>query len=138
MNPFEPDPITRVPQNPEHIEAQQDAINQRRAERKAAMEPEQRVRLDIIEEVSAKLDKAQIPFALWAESAGGWFQFNRYDWDPDFDEMHRKTMDLQWSMLVTCLSHFSRTINGDILLRSPDGAVAVKFKGGQHEFNPSV
>lgn len=60
-----------IPPNLEHVEAAEAEIQAKRQAMKATMTPTELARLEVIEECSAKLEAAGVPYELWAAHDDG-------------------------------------------------------------------
>lgn len=106
-----------IPNNDEHMEAlileKQSEVDTSRAERKAKMSPEDAARLTLIEECTAKLEAARVPFMLCAsaqekitrETWIGWWIFHRLSYVPKAEPTaHYDDAFNAWlSLLPQCL-----------------------------------
>ncbi len=125
-----------LPKNDEHLEAFQATIDAQRAAQKAAMSPEQRRRVEIMESVSAQLEEAGVPFILFAaptdDGSTGFYRFLRFHYDPVGapDAAYRKRVkDALFLQLSPALAQFS-TAYDDIHFASffnADGSPAYHY-----------
>ena len=137
-----------IPPNEEHFEARQAEVDQRRAEDKAKMSPTEVARLNAIEECSAKLEAAGVPFQLWAASAdgepdrgerSGWWCFHKlsYASKANMDTYTDRVFEAQRSLLAQLLNH--QTLGAAITLmvyNSKTGHPVSVHSRGEHQFLP--
>lgn len=137
-----------IPLNDEHKEAfileQQIKVNAQRAEMKAKMTPTEVARLEVIEECSAKLEAAEVPFQLWASSADdvkarGWWCFHRLSYIPKSEPTaHENGVFDAWiTLLPQLLNH--QTTHGAITIMVYDyktGRAKSVHSHGECQFLP--
>lgn len=121
-------PTSSIPSNAEHVEARQAEINLRREERKASMDPAERLRLEVIEECSAKLEAAGVPFQLWAASDAGdekgrhtWWCFHKHAYGSmeNMDAYTDRVFESWQSLIMQLLNHQTVHANIQIAVYSP-------------------
>lgn len=126
----------------EHLEAVHADLSAKREEMKREMSPEDRHRLEVIEECAGKLDAAGAPFVLYAaheatspegKPAGwhGWWQFNRMSYSPDWKAKKEETFYAVQSLLPRILTHQSCAWPGAIVVYGPDEKPLWVFRNGE-------
>lgn len=111
--------------NAEHMEAAQEEINAKGAAMRASMSPAELARLDVIEECSAKLEAAKVPFQLWAASdigdpakgfCNGWWCFHKmsYASKEQYEQYTDREFEAWWSLIAQLLSH--QTTRGNVTI----------------------
>lgn len=137
-----------IPRNIEHYEARQMEINAERAAAKAKMTPTEVARLEVIEECSAKLEAAEVPFQLWAASSdgepgkgfrSGWWCFHKmtYASREQFEAYTDREFESWMSMLSQLLTH--QTTRGAITIvvhNSKTGKAYSVHSAGQVQYIP--
>ena len=137
-----------IPLHEEYIEAEQARIDAHRQEMKAKMTPTEQARLEVIEECSAKLEAAQVPFQLWAATDDGkegrgerinWWCFHKLSYEPKSDmKVYGDRVFEAWYCLITrLLDH--QTTYGDIVIvvhKAKTGNATSIHRAGQHQFIP--
>lgn len=97
-----------IPQNQEHLEAQQAAINEERQKRKLLMSGEEVARLELIEEFSQKMKDNNVPFLLFSRvDKKGFYQFNclTFEEDPTCEKAQIEGMN-NFNGLLDALSYY--------------------------------
>lgn len=106
----------RPPINDEHDEAVQASVDRARAEYTASRPPKEQERIKLIEEVSTKLDAAQIPFVLFASPADqdknefNFAYFHRVEWlsqEIPYKERYKRSTDIFAFMEGMALAFFN-------------------------------
>lgn len=137
----------RIPANEEHVEAVQAETNAKRAAMKETMSPEDRARLEVIEECVAKLEAAKVPFVLWAASDitppegypqgwCGWWQFNKLVYDCPFDNIHERSFYANQSLYGHVLSYHSRLLYGPVIAYDEHKQPRILFERGERHVIP--
>ncbi len=126
-----PDTNTVPPVN-EHMEAYQAQVNEQRAEKVASLSPEEQARMGVIESVSSQLEKAGIPFVVWAspmtnDKTPVFWRFNRLEYLPD-DTPFPTRSDLMMRIL------FWRLAPTIANWTTAGGAKFISFFGKEKEF----
>jgi len=128
-----------IPNNAEHFEAVQEDLNRTRAELKTKMSDEERVRLEVIEECSAKLEAAGVPFLLWAAShvpdddgrVPGFWQFNKLAYGSDDYRVLAERCAVARSVLFSpALVFVSKGLLGTIVTYTPDHEIVAVYRDG--------
>lgn len=137
-----------IPLNLEHVEAAQADINAKRQAMKAAMTSTEVARLEVIEECSAKLEAAGVPFQLWAASDDGkeddgtrkgWWCFHKLSYASQDDiKVYNSRVFEAWQWLVVrILDH--QTTHGNVVITVHDATTGNAYsvhRLGQHQFVP--
>lgn len=112
------------PTTPEEaFKARQAALNASRSDRRAQLSPEEAARLAIIEDASGQLERAGIPFLLFADSTTPeesltrtcWWQFNKMGYEADWSIMVQNAQPRVQHLLTTSMRHLSRAIKGALV-----------------------
>lgn len=123
-------------------------LNEKREKYKAEMSPSQLARLMVIEECSAKLEAAGVPFALFAASNDprpedgycDWWQFNKMDYsgeDKSFTERTHRSADGVVSLTPMVLSYVTRVLRGSFVYYDSQQRPRSMFSDGQETQIPS-
>lgn len=87
-----------IPLSREHLEAIQADTDRRREDLRATLSSEEKTRLTAIEQASALLEAAKVPFLLFgdvkdSDTDSNWFQFNKLDYNlPESGESLRNAI----------------------------------------------
>lgn len=114
-----------IPNREEYVEAVQADVDAARQAAKAKMSPTEVARLEVIEECSAKLEAAQVPFQLWASSLDGkpdkgdrdfWYCFHKlsYESKENMQVYNDRIFEAWQSLLPYLLTH--QTTHGMVTL----------------------
>ncbi len=106
----------------------QAALDAAKEERRATLCPAEAARLATIEDVSTRLERAGIPFLLFADSTPPddalerccWWQFNKVGYEPDYDEMRKNAQRRIGSLVETGISHLPKAIQGALVWVTTD------------------
>lgn len=121
-----------IPQNPEHVEAQQATVNQNRREFFGKQTPEVQAKIKRIEEISVELESLDIPFALHANPFGWEFSKDQNDkkgywWFGKFHRGEVGTKECAQSLLYGRDYYFSSVTGVANLTVHPDIFAALTF-----------
>lgn len=134
-----------IPNNPEHIEAanvdRQAAINAERQSIKAKLSAEELTRLEVIEEVSGRLERAGVPFLLFASSDAktpegmpegwrGWWQFNKMSYAEPYEVMREQAFYACQSMFSHLMKHQTLWLPGSIVVYDTENQPVYMFREG--------
>ncbi len=137
--------------NEEQIEAasadRQREMNERRAERKATLSPSELARLDVIEECSAKLEAAGVPFLLMGASNdphpdhgySSWWQFNKMDYtleERGFKVHANRSADGVVSLTCSVMRFITSPVYGSFVYYDSQGRARRIFKDGNESDIP--
>lgn len=131
--------------NAEHFEAVQEEVSALKAKTRTDMSPEDVARLDVIEECSAKLEAARIPFLLWGSvdpegltefGPRGFWQFNRLAYPKDGEDKYEAIVtrgnEAGQVIFKTEIRHLSKVFQvGPIALYGRDKTIMLAFQNGE-------
>lgn len=113
----------------ERAAARQAAITAAKEERRAQLGPAEASRLTVVEDVSAQLERAGIPFLLFADSTAPddmlerccWWQFNRMGYEVVPAEMMQNARHRIGALVKTTLAHTSLAVGGAVVWVDTEG-----------------
>lgn len=129
-----PSAFKHVPNNPEHQEAKQAAINKEREDYVKSLTLEEQAKFKALEQAVSLLEGAQVPYYLWAAPENAkedrihmWFYVKQTFKDPYSDEGIKETCSSAEGFITACMKFLTKFSHTKIALYSEENDQLVAF-----------